>query len=166
MKKKQLLNSVSMAVLALAVSACGSSNNEPATGAAQAYFGQSASAAGTPYVGISDEELGWRAEVPETQTALLNVQNDYNFDASRRTVVTMSVPQAVGEKAEASFCTDYSFDGVDYEVDYDSCVLHAPLVNGQVSEEINLGNHHSSVLGIVWLQDSNADPVYKEFNFD
>jgi len=166
MKKKQLLNNVSMAVLALAVSACGSSSGEPATGAAQAYFGQTASAAGTPYFGISDEELGWRAEVPETETALLNVQNDFNFDASRRTIVRMSVPQAVNEQAEASFCTDYSFDGVNYEVDYDSCVLQAPLRNGQLREEINLGNHHSSVLGIVWLQDPDADPVYQEFNFD
>lgn len=168
MKTKQLLTRLSIVAVAVAVTACGPTGgegDEPITGAASPVE-QSVAAEGTPYVGLSDEELGWRAEVPVTRTASLIVQDGFNFETSRRTVVSMFVPGAVGEIAEATFCTDYVFDGVDYDVNYDSCVLQAPLVDGQLHEEITLANQYSSVLGIVWLQDPDAAPVYQEFRFD
>jgi len=165
MMKKKMINHTLLSVAVLAIAGCGGSgdSNEPAQGAAVA---QSESAAGTPYVGITDEELGWRAEVPETQTAALQVNDEFDFATSRRNKVELYIPEAAGQNAEAAFCTDYTQNGADYEVNYESCVLHAPLVGGTLSEDVNLVNQHGKVLSIVWLEDPSKPPIYQEFTFD
>jgi len=170
MKIKRILTSSTLVATALLVSACGSpvSDNDdgPFLGAALPQ-GQTASAAGTNYVALTDEELGWRAEVPDTDTANLQVYNDFTFDTSRRTKVDLSIPEAVNVSAEATFCTDYTMSAAgEYDVDYNSCVLQAPLFGGELSEELDLVNQHDKVLGIVWFQDPEMQPMYQEFHFD
>lgn len=169
MKIRMIKNSLALSVVTLMISACGPTsgeNDEPSLGAA-AGVEQTASAANTNYVGITDEELGSLAEVPETETSRLLIMDDFTFDTSRKTTVTMSVPEAIGVSAEATFCTDYSLQvNGDYDVDYDSCILTTPLLGGELSEELNLVNHHASVLGIVWFRDNTMQPLYQEFQFD
>ena len=116
MKNKKLIMPAMLSVATVLISACGGSSDssEPAQGAA---ITQSESAAGTPYIGITDEELGWRAEVPETQTAALLVNDDFNFETARQTRVEFNLPEASGENAEASFCTDYTATPDGYEVE-------------------------------------------------
>jgi len=158
-----------MPFLALMVTACGSPSSEgdhgPALASAQPL--QTTDALGTPYVAITDEDLGWRADVPDTSTARLQVMDDFTFNTSHRTTVEMWVPEAVNVSAEATFCTDYQLiEGGGYEVNYNSCVLQVPLENGALNEELNLVNEHQSVLGIVWFQDQALQPVYQEFHFN
>jgi len=171
MKIRTIRNSFALTAVAMVLSACGSSSegddgSEPAIGAAIGVE-QTASAADTNYVGITDEELGDLAEVPDTETARLQVFDDFTFETARQTSVYLSIPEAVGVSAEATFCTDYSLkDNGDYDVNYDSCILTTPMFGGVVDEELNLVNQHDSVLGVVWFQDPNIPPQYQEFQFD
>jgi len=168
MTTKRIVSNTALSVAALMVTACGSPTVDNDAGAtiAAAQPAQTTDAQGTPYVAISDEDLGWRAEVPETQTAELQVNNDFNFETSRRTKVQLSVPDAVSVAAEATFCTEYTrLDNGEYDVDYDSCVLQAPLNGGELSTELSLVNQHGSVLAVVWFQDESMPPAYQEFNF-
>jgi len=169
MTTKQIASNVAISAIAFMVTACGSptvGGDEGETLAA-AQPVQTADAVGTPYIAITDEDLGWRAEVPDTQTAELVVYNDFNFETSRRTQVDLSVPEATTQTAEASFCTDYTDKGNGvFEVNYDSCVLQAPLLGGELSAELSLMNQHDSVLAVVWFQDQDKPPMYKEFHFD
>jgi len=156
MKTKQLLTYTTCSALALLVAACGSPSVEGEAGPnlAAALPNQSESAQGTPYVAISDEELGWRADVPETATANLQVEDSFDFATSRNAQVDM-------------FCTNYTKLPDDtYEVDYNSCVLQAPLNGGVLSEQISLVNQHASVLAVVWFQDESMQPMYQEFHFE
>ncbi len=169
MNTRIIKNGLALTAVAVLLSACGSpssQNDDPLLGAAFGQ-GQTESAANTNYVAITDEELGFLANVPDTETASLRVMDDFTFDTSRETTVSMSIPEASSVNAEATFCTDYSLQsGGDYEVNYDSCVLSAPLLGGELNEELNLVNQHSSVLGIVWFQDPSMQPMYQEFHFD
>lgn len=169
MKTRIIKNGLALTAVALLLSACGSptsQNDEPYLGAAFGQ-GQTASAADTNYIAITDEELGSLANVPDTETASLRVMDDFTFDTSRQTTVSLSVPEASSQSAEATFCTDYSLQASgEYDVNYDSCVLTAPLLGGELNEELNLVNQHASVLGIVWFQDPAMQPMYQEFHFD
>lgn len=168
MNKTTIKNSLALTAVTVILTACGSSssqNDEPLIGAAFGQ-GQTDSAANTNYVAITDAELGILAEVPDTETASLQVLNDFTFDTARRTNVSLSIPEARTVAAEATFCTDYSLEASGhYEVDYNSCVLSAPLLGGELNEDLDLVNQYDSVLGIVWFQEEAMQPMYQEFHF-
>ena len=169
MKKTTIRNSLALTALTAVLTACGSSSSDSdgALLGAALPQGQTDSAAGTNFTATTDEELGDLAIVPDTETASLQVLNDFTFDTARRTNVSLSIPEAITESAEATFCTDYSLDvSGDYDVNYDSCVLSAPLLGGQLNEDLDLVNQHDSVLGIVWFQEASMQPMYQEFHFD
>lgn len=169
MTTKTIISGAAFTALSIMLTACGSSSSnsdEVELGAAFAQ-GQTGSAAETNYIALSNEELGTLAEVPETQTAALQVLDDFTFDTSRNMTVTMSIPEAAIVEAEATFCTDYSANGDgSFDINYDSCVLSAPLFGGELSEELNLVNQHDSVIGVVWFQDPSMQPMYQEYHFD
>ena len=169
MKTKTIKNSLALTAVTLVLTACGSSSSESDNALLGAALpqGQTDSALNTPFVAITDDELGELAEVPDTQTASLVVFDDFNFDTARRTNVALSIPEASAMSAEATFCTDYSLEANGaYDVEYESCVLSAPLLGGELNEELDLVNQHSSVLGIVWFEDEGMQPMYQEFHFD
>ena len=171
MKTKSIINCAAFTAITVLLSACGSSSsNSDDISLLAAAFEQgqtTSSAADNNFVATTDEELGDLAIVPVTQTAQLLVHDDFTFETSRSTSVSMSVPEAASVDAEATFCTDYSANGDgSFDVNYDSCVLSAPLFGGQLNEDLNLVNQHTSVIGVVWFQDPTMLPVYKEFHFD
>jgi len=90
MKTITIKNSLALTAVTLVLTACGSSSSdsdEALLGAALPQ-GQTDSAINTPFVAITDEELGELAEVPDTQTASLQVFDDFTFDTARRTIST------------------------------------------------------------------------------
>ncbi len=170
MKTKTIFHGTAVTALSVLLIACGgssSSDSDPVLLGAAITEGQTDSAANTNFVAITDSELGDLANVPDTKTASLQVLDDFTFDTSRSTTVSMSIPEARNVDAEATFCTDYSAknDGT-YDIDYNSCVLSAPLLGGVLNEELNLVNQHASVIGVVWFQDPAIQPVYQEYHFD
>jgi len=121
----------------------------------------------TNYVGTSDQELGYLAQVPETLTAAMYTSNDFAFTTSHIQPVSFSLPEMSTQQAEATFCTEYKMQSTgDYSVNYNSCVLSAPVLGGSLNEELKLVNQHQSVIGVVSFQDPNIQPIYQEFHFD
>ncbi len=170
MNTRNLVGNAAVTSIALLLGACGSSatsyesEEQPELGAASQQI-ETPSTADSNYV--SAEALSNLGDVPDTRTAALVVLDDFTFETSRDTTVSMYIPEAVGVGAEASFCTDYTRLGDGrFDVDYDSCVLSAPLVGGYLEEEIDLVNQHDRVLGVVWFQDPAMDPMYREYQFN
>ncbi len=166
---KKNIGVITVMAVALLASACGSSNDdltEPSVGAALAE-NQSSLSASSPYIATTNEELEAIVQVPETETASLQVSDDFKFNTSHRTTVSISMPEAVADKADVSFCTDYNLlDNGAYAVNYDSCFLTAPLLAGEFRTQLNLVNHHTKVLGVVWFEDPLRHPQYQEYIFE
>ena len=53
-----------------------------------------------------------------------------------------------------------------YDINYDSCTLQAPLVDGIYSGEMEVTNDIDTVVVVVWFKDSEIEPVYKEFSLE
>jgi len=121
----------------------------------------------TNYIETSDQQLGFLAQVPRTQTASIRAFDDFDFSTSQSQTVSFSLPDVSTNQAEATFCTEYEMQSSgDYRVNYNSCVLSTPVLGGVVDEELNLVNQHDSVIGVVSFQDPSIQPIYQEFHFD
>jgi len=121
----------------------------------------------TNYVATSDQQLGFLANVPTTQTASFRAYDDFTFNTSQIQPVSFSLPENSAHQAEATFCTEYQIqESGTYRVNYNSCILSAPVLGGNLNEEINLVNQYQSVIGVVSFQDPSIQPIYQEFHFD
>ena len=125
---------------------------------------QYASAVGTPYVGTTAVELGVLAEVPQTVTADEVVSTpDFDFSTSRKVAITFDVEQARGLTADVTICSEYLKTSIGYNVKYDSCMLESKMVDGRLTETLDVVNQYDRLLGIVWLPDENSEPIYREY---
>ena len=143
----------------------GGVSNTPDLGAALA-SGQTESAIGTPYVGITVEELGALVETPETETANIVTSSEFNFPTSRAVALDLYVEEARGVTTDVVLCTDYSKVGDTYDVDYNSCIMQAEMLDGQLTTELDIVNQYERLLGVVWFQDEGTEPVFQEFEFE
>lgn len=176
MKRQQFISTSALCSLSVLIVGCNSAtsteayDDSPVLGAALPLVSiptHIQSFNDTNYVGTSDQELGYLAQVPITQTASIRVMDDFDFSADRQTQVSFAVPNAINLDAEATFCTEYKIKpSGDYRINYNSCVLSAPVLGGTVNEALNLANQHESVIGVVSFQDANIQPIYQEFHFD
>ena len=125
---------------------------------------QTESAIGTPFIGITAEELSSLPAVPVTETSNIEVARDFNFKTARKVAVDFNVEEARGLITDVSICTDYQVTAQGgYEVDYDSCLLSAPMFDGRLAADVMLVNEYQSILGIVWLPEEGSEPVFQEF---
>lgn len=113
-------------------------------------------------------DSGSQGQTPDTSqtlenTAELKSSADFNFDTSRAIAIDFDVAQARTSAGLMSLCTKYTETDGEYDVDYDSCTVQSPLVDGIYSGSMDVTNDISSVIGVVWFKDSDIDPVYKEF---
>ena len=99
-------------------------------------------------------------------TAGLISSADFDFSNSRTTVIDIDVPSASTSPGLLSLCTRYTRTGDSFDIDYDSCVVQAPLVNGLYSANMNITNDINSVVSVVWFQDESIPPVYQEFSLE
>lgn len=171
MNKCKFSTGSGLVILSSLLVACGSPSNtgdQPLLGAAQGVGPAVPAVAELPatFVELSNEELTDLADVPETKTSDLLVASDFTFSTSRRVGVSLDIPEASDMQAEASICTDYTLlpDG-SFDINYDSCVMTAPLAGGVFTDKVNLVNQHQSVVAVVWLEDTTMQPVFREFEF-
>ena len=121
----------------------------------------------TNYVATNDQQLGFLARVPTTQTASIRAFDDFAFNTSQTQSVSFSLPENSTHQDEATFCTEYKMQASgSYQVNYNSCILSAPVLGGSLDEELNLVNQYQSVIGVVSFQDPSIQPIYQEFHFD
>ncbi|PWQ97800.1 hypothetical protein [Leucothrix pacifica] len=108
------------------------------------------------------------AETPDTTPALeytadLKSSADFDFATSRAIAIDFDVEQARVSEGLMSLCTNYTESDGAYDIDYDSCTVQSPLVDGVYSGQMDVTNDVNSVIGVVWFKDPDIAPVYKEF---
>lgn len=172
MSSSNFLTGIGLVAVSTLLIGCGSpsdTGDQPLLGAAQGVGPAAPAVAELPstFLELSNEELTDLAEVPETKTSDLQVASDFTFSTSRRVGVSLDIPEASDMQAEASICTDYTLmpDG-SYDINYDSCVMTAPLQGGLLNDKVNLVNQHQSALAVVWLEDTTMQPVFREIEFN
>ncbi|PWQ95731.1 hypothetical protein [Leucothrix arctica] len=146
---KKLITMLSLTVL---LTACG--------GGGDSETSTSANADGdTTTVGANPD-----TETPlQENTADLESSADFDFATSRSIAIDFDVAAARTTPGLMSVCSDYSKTDDIYDINYDSCTLQAPLVNGIYSGAMEVTNDINVVVGVVWFKDSSIEPVYKEF---
>jgi len=160
MNIQQIISACSLSALAALFVGCSASApndslNSPVLGAA------------LPAVPPANSEPFQQQAVPTTQTASFRAYDDFTFNTSQIQPVSFSLPENSAHQAEATFCTEYQIqESGTYRVNYNSCVLSAPVLGGNLNEEINLVNQYQSVIGVVSFQDPSIQPIYQEFHFD
>ena len=152
-------NLITLASLTLLLTACGGGPG-----------GDSSSDTGSTSVS-TDTGTGPSGQNPDTapvveSTADLRSSADFNFSSSRSIAIDFDVASATTSAGMMSLCTKYSKSGESYDVDYSSCTVQAPLVNGVYSGNMDITNDINSVIGVVWFADEAVAPVYKEFSLE
>lgn len=118
--------------------------------------------------GSSNGDSGPVAETPDTTpeleyTADLRSSAEFDFSTSRAIAIDFDVAQARTTPGLMSLCTKYTEVGGQYDIDYNSCTVQSPLVDGVYSGQMDVTNDVNSVIGVVWFKDPDFAPVYKEF---
>lgn len=101
-----------------------------------------------------------------TDTKTLEVANDFAFDTARTIDIDFDLESARDTHASVSICTKYMQDGSAFDVDYDSCTVQAPMINGVFSHSMEVTNQFDSVIAVVWFKDSTISPLHREFTID
>jgi len=91
---------------------------------------------------------------------------DFDFATSRSIAIDFDVERARISEGLMSVCTEYSKVDDIYDINYDSCTLQAPLVDGIYSGQMEVTNDVNKVAGVVWFKDPAILPVYKEFELE
>ena len=146
-------NVITMLSLTVLLAACGGGGGSDSTVSAEA--DTDGSVANTPDTTVVLEN-----------TADLEASADFDFATSRSIAIDFDVEQARVSAGLMSVCTDYDeLDGM-YDINYDSCTLQAPLVDGVYSGDMEVTNDINTVVGVVWFKDESIEPVYKEFSLE
>jgi len=104
---------------------------------------------------------------PELEyTADLKSSVDFDFSSSRSIAIDFDVAAATSSPGHVSLCTRYNKADDSFDIDYDSCTVKAPLINGIYSGKMDVTNDINSVIGVVWFKDESISPVYKEFSLE
>lgn len=70
------------------------------------------------------------------------------------------------ERGYFSLCNAYQQTSSQaYQVDYQSCLLRAPLNQGALYRELQVANHHQQLIAVIWRYDGSA-PTYQTWQYD
>lgn len=147
---------ITTVLVASALSACGGGVSSPDQAAAQPEVLQN------PY---EESTLAYSAQevaMQENETAQLTVAPEFDFATADTVQISLDFPEARNDQATVLICTDYALEQGGYEVNYDSCAMRAPLLNGRIDHQMKVVNRHESVLGVVWFAQPGTDPLYQE----
>lgn len=159
MKQNLIRTSIALSLIAV-LSACSSESSDttPAVGAA------------LPEPVATDTDTGAASEpapvVLATDTNTLSVSEEFSFDTARTIDIDFDLEQGRGQDASVSICTSYAQDGDAFDVDYTSCAVRGPMVNGVFSHSMEITNEFDSVIAVVWFQDATIEPLHQIFTID
>lgn len=152
-------NLITLASLTLLLTACG--GGPGVDGDSSSSTGSTETVVGTGPEGQNPDT----APVLEN-TAELRSSADFNFSSSRAIAIDFDVAAASTSQGLMSLCTKYTKTDDSFDVDYNSCTVQAPLVDGVYSGKMDVTNDINSVIGVVWFKDQTVPPVYKEFSLE
>lgn len=102
------------------------------------------------------------APVNNTQTADLQASVQFDFATSWDMDINFSLPLA---NTYMSLCTDYTKkDDGSVQVKFDSCIVRAPITDGQYSsQDVPMTNATESLIAVLIDYANPASPMYTEF---
>lgn len=152
---------VLIAALATALSACGSSESDPIVNQATDNTPDIGAAIDSSNQGNTDTVTP-ALPVPTIQTADLQASNEFDFATSWDMNIDFTLPL---NNAYLSLCTDYDKqDSGAVEVQFDSCVVRAPITDGQFSSEsLPMTNSTNSLIAVLIDYANPSTPTYVEF---
>lgn len=101
-----------------------------------------------------------------TDTNTLSVSEEFSFDTARTIDIDFDLEQARGQDASVSICTSYGQDGDAFDVDYSSCAVRGPMLDGVFNHSMEITNEFDSVIAVVWFQESSIEPLHRVFTID
>ena len=157
----KLRSSILVAALATSISACGSSESDPLVNQATDNTPDIGAAIDTANQGSTDTVTPPLPE-PTIQTADLQASNEFNFATSWDMNIDFSLPM---DNAYLSLCTDYDKqDSGTVDVQFDSCIVRAPITDGQyASDNLPMTNSVSSLVAVLIDYANPSTPTYVEF---
>ncbi|CAA6827866.1 MAG: Unknown protein [uncultured Thiotrichaceae bacterium] len=114
--------------------------------------------------GSTSSNPGVTPEITSTQD--MESSPDFNFETSREIAINFDIEAARTSEGLMSLCTKYTESNGEYDIDYDSCTVQAPLVAGTYSGSMEVTNDINSVIGVVWFKEATIPPVYKVFTLE
>lgn len=147
---------ITISLVSALVTACGGGSSgttsEPALGAATT----------DPYDQSTlsfFEQQGTEQTGPSSQ---INSAPEFGFRTSSEVSVSLDFAEARGQRATVLMCTDYTPTGDAFTVDYDSCLVRAPLLDGYFEHDFNVMTRHQSIISVVWFAEPGQAPLYQE----
>ena len=97
-----------------------------------------------------------------TQTADLQATVQFDFATSWDMDINFALPL---DNTYLSLCTDYKvLDNGAVDVMFDSCIVRAPVTNGQyMSEDVPMTNAVESLIAVLIDYSNPSSPMYTEF---
>lgn len=115
-----------------------------------------------PYEQSTLDYSAQQAAEQSNQTGQIAVSAEFDFRTSQNVSVLLDFPEARGQRATVLICTDYSGSGNSYNVDYNSCLVRAPLVDGRLAHDMQVLTRYDKALGVVWFAEPGNGPLYQE----
>lgn len=129
--------------------------------------GSASSTTPAPEVGTNIETSATIAEVQElqpsavTRTSELTAEDDFSFTSSYD--ISVSIDLGSDTSQYLNICHEFTNPSSTPIVNYGSCVLKAPLQNGQYAGSISLTNDVKDLVIAIWGYDG-AEPSYYFWN--
>lgn len=103
------------------------------------------------------------APTPSVQTADLQASVQFDFATSWDMDINFSLPMT---NTYMSLCTDYKImDNGAVDVKFDSCIVRAPITDGQYnSEDVPMTNAIESLVAVLIDYANPSTPMYTEFS--
>ena len=101
---------------------------------------------------------------PEILPKDIVVSDNFDFSTSRKIAIDLNLAEAKDKEAHLSVCTEYTKNGNEYDINYESCVIRTVLDSGVINTSLEVTNDAASVIAVVWFSDPAMLPVYQEFN--
>ena len=90
--------------------------------------------------------------------AILEAPENFVFDTDFELIVDIDIASRTTERAYFSLCKDFTRTDDFIKVDYDSCMIRTPLVEGRYYDQIEISYEVTELVLAVWFYDENKDP--------
>ncbi|MEM7003920.1 MAG: hypothetical protein AAF529_24250 [Pseudomonadota bacterium] len=101
------------------------------------------------------------ADTPADQTQDLVIDADFDIQSSWEMAIDFDIPTS-GE-AYLSVCKEFTTTPTGYEINFDSCLVRAPVTNGVYDGSVVVTNEVTRVIGALYFFNEVTQPLYREF---
>lgn len=150
-----------MSIVLAVTTACGgggggSSDNAAATGT---------TSTPTPVTQTPSNDTPPPNEPPSTSADAETTKDlviDAGFDMQSSREITLDFD--LNTDGFLSVCSNFKRTSDNYDIDFGSCVIRAPVTQGTYQNTLSISNAVEDLIAVVYQFDETAEPLYQEFN--